>query len=224
MLLQGYTTAAESAVHAWVLCSVSNWQPSCGRLHVQSLFGPMIYMVYTRYIPVILQVQTATWPVLKIPIKFEVGTCLSYDLDCHTTDIYQSYTVIYLSYDKYIVHIIYVSGGIELMWVSLSFVAGFRQALPDPTQQDMPDDHRQDPDDAAGFELPDQHDQQELIDAFMAGMCKESQHACRCQRQQQSQGKGWYARTCCIGNLLGMDNRAIAAKKRDWYPCHMTWL
>jgi hypothetical protein len=65
----------------------------------------------------------------------------------------------------------------------LSFVAGFRgqhQALPDPTPQDMPDDHRRDPDDAADFELPDQHDQQELIDAFMAGMCKESQHACRC--------------------------------------------
>jgi hypothetical protein len=41
----------------------------------------------------------------------------------------------------------------------------------------MPDDHRPDPDDAADFELPDQ---QELIDAFMAGLCEESQHACRC--------------------------------------------
>jgi hypothetical protein len=41
----------------------------------------------------------------------------------------------------------------------------------------MPDDHRPDPDDAADFELPDQ---QELIDAFMTGMCKESGYACRC--------------------------------------------
>jgi hypothetical protein len=41
----------------------------------------------------------------------------------------------------------------------------------------MPDDHRRDPDDAADFKLPDQ---QELIDALMAGMCKESQHACSC--------------------------------------------
>jgi hypothetical protein len=62
----------------------------------------------------------------------------------------------------------------------LSFVAGLRglhQTLPDPTPQDMPDDHRQDPDDAADFELPDQ---QELINAFIHGLCKESQHACRC--------------------------------------------
>ena len=58
----------------------------------------------------------------------------------------------------------------------MSFVAGFRgrhQALPDPIPQDMPDDHRQDPDNAADFELPDH---QELIDAFMAGLSKESQH------------------------------------------------
>jgi hypothetical protein len=63
--------------------------------------------------------------------------------------------------------------------VSLSFDAVFRerhQALPNPTPQDMPDDHRPDPDDAADFELPDQ---QELIDAFMAGLCKESHHDCR---------------------------------------------
>ncbi len=62
----------------------------------------------------------------------------------------------------------------------MSFVAGFRgwhQARPDPVPQDMPDDHRPDPDDAAGFELPDQP---ELIDAFMAGMCKESEQACSC--------------------------------------------
>ncbi len=61
----------------------------------------------------------------------------------------------------------------------MSFVAGFRgrhQARPDPVPQDMPDDHRPDPDDAADFKLPDQ---QELIDAFMAGMCKESEQACR---------------------------------------------
>ena len=61
----------------------------------------------------------------------------------------------------------------------MSFVAGCRgrhQALPDPIPQDMPDDHRQDPDNAADFELPDH---QELIDAFMAGLSKESQHDCR---------------------------------------------
>ncbi len=62
----------------------------------------------------------------------------------------------------------------------MSFVAGFRgrhQTRPDPSPQDMLDDHSRDPDDAADFELPDQ---QELIDTFMAGMCKESQHACPC--------------------------------------------
>jgi hypothetical protein len=61
----------------------------------------------------------------------------------------------------------------------LSFVAGFRgrhQARLDPVPQDMPDDHRPDPDDAADFELPDQ---QELIDSFMAGLYKERQHDCR---------------------------------------------
>ncbi len=55
-----------------------------------------------------------------------------------------------------------------------AFVDGIR---PCPTPTHMPDVHRQDPDDAADLELPDQHDQQELIDAFMAGMCKESQQA-----------------------------------------------
>jgi hypothetical protein len=40
----------------------------------------------------------------------------------------------------------------------------------------MPDDHLPDPDDVADFELPDQ---QGLIDAFMAGLYKESQHDCR---------------------------------------------
>jgi hypothetical protein len=37
----------------------------------------------------------------------------------------------------------------------------------------MPDDHLPDPDDTADFELPDQ---QTLIDAFTAGLSKESQH------------------------------------------------
>jgi hypothetical protein len=62
----------------------------------------------------------------------------------------------------------------------LSFVAGFHgqhQARPGPTPQDTPDDHHRDPDDAADFELSDE---QELIDVFMAGLCKESQHACPC--------------------------------------------
>ena len=60
-----------------------------------------------------------------------------------------------------------------------AFVTSFVDdiSLPDPTPQDMPDDHCPDPDDTAVVELSDQ---QELINAFMAGMCKESQHACRC--------------------------------------------
>jgi hypothetical protein len=55
-------------------------------------------------------------------------------------------------------------------------LAGFRaqiQARADPPQRDMPDDHLPDPDDTADFELPDQ---QTLIDAFTAGLSKESQH------------------------------------------------
>ena len=74
----------------------------------------------------------------------------------------------YMSYDRYMSYI----------FLSLSIVPGFRgwhQAQPVPTPPDMPDDHGPDPDDAADFELPDQ---QELIDAFMAGLCKESQHDC----------------------------------------------
>jgi hypothetical protein len=55
-------------------------------------------------------------------------------------------------------------------------LAGFRaqiQARAVPPQRDMPDDHLPDPDDTADFELPDQ---QTLIDAFTAGLSKESQH------------------------------------------------
>ncbi len=55
-------------------------------------------------------------------------------------------------------------------------LAGFRariQASADPPQRDMPDDHLPDPDDTANFEL---HGQQTLIDAFTAGLSKESQH------------------------------------------------
>ena len=59
---------------------------------------------------------------------------------------------------------------------SYGHLAGFRariQARADPPQRDMPDDHLPDPDDTADFELPDQ---QTLIDAFTAGLSKESQH------------------------------------------------
>ena len=55
-------------------------------------------------------------------------------------------------------------------------MVGFRaqiQARAVPPQRDMPDDHLPDPDDTADFELPDQ---QTLIDAFTAGLSKESQH------------------------------------------------
>ncbi len=47
------------------------------------------------------------------------------------------------------------------------------QAFVHGSATDMPDDHPQDPDDTADFKLPDQ---QVLIDAFTAGLCKESQH------------------------------------------------
>jgi hypothetical protein len=57
--------------------------------------------------------------------------------------------------------------------LSLSGFRALLQARADPPQQDMPDDHLPDPDDNADFELPDQ---QALIDAFTAGLCKESQH------------------------------------------------
>ena len=53
---------------------------------------------------------------------------------------------------------------------SLCHMAGFRaqlQAHPDLPPRDMPDDHGQDPDNTADFELPDQ---QALIDAFTAGL------------------------------------------------------
>jgi hypothetical protein len=53
-------------------------------------------------------------------------------------------------------------------------MAGFHarlQASPDSPQRDMPDDYRLDPDESADFEMPDQ---QALIDAFTAGLCKES--------------------------------------------------
>ena len=55
-------------------------------------------------------------------------------------------------------------------------LAGFRariKARADPPQRDMPDNHLPDPDDTADFELPDQ---QTLIDAFTAGLSKESEH------------------------------------------------
>ena len=98
-----------------------------------------------------------------------------------------------------------------------AFVTSFVDdiSLPDPTPQDMPDDHCPDPDDAADFELSDQ---QELINAFMAGMCKESQHACSCldvflfrDNNKVRERVLHNTRTFCIG----MDSRAIAAKK--WY-------
>ena len=78
-------------------------------------------------------------------------------------------TLLYLSYDSYIL----------LIFLNLCCVAGFRgqqHAQPHPTPPDMPDYHGPDPDDAADMELPDQQD---LIHAFMAGLCKESEHDCR---------------------------------------------
>ena len=67
-----------------------------------------------------------------------------------------------------------------VIFLNLCCVAGFRgqqHAQPHPTPPDMPDYHGPDPDDAADMELPDQLD---LIHAFMAGLCKKSQHDCCC--------------------------------------------
>ena len=54
--------------------------------------------------------------------------------------------------------------------------AGFRgqhHSCPDPGPQDILDDVLPDPDDLADFELPDQ---QAMIDAFLAGLSKESDY------------------------------------------------
>jgi hypothetical protein len=56
---------------------------------------------------------------------------------------------------------------------------GFRgqhHSRPDPVPHDIPDDVLPDPDDLADFELPDQ---QALINAFLDGLYKESDHEFR---------------------------------------------
>ena len=66
-----------------------------------------------------------------------------------------------------------------LICLTLSVVAGFRgqhHAQAHPSPPDMPAYHGPDPDDAVDLELPDQQD---LIQAFMAGLCKESEYDCR---------------------------------------------
>ncbi len=55
--------------------------------HVSSKFKPaaaVIYQVYTMYIIGPNSNVTCT----ELTHTFEVGICLSYDLDCHMTDIY----------------------------------------------------------------------------------------------------------------------------------------
>ena len=59
---------------------------------------------------------------------------------------------------------------------SFSGFCGQHHNRPDPVPQDIPDDVRPDPDDLADFELPDP---QALIDAFLDGLCKESDHEFR---------------------------------------------
>ena len=59
---------------------------------------------------------------------------------------------------------------------SFSGFRGQHHSRPDPVPQDIPDDVLPDPYDLADFELPDQ---QALIDAFLDGMCKESDHEFR---------------------------------------------
>ena len=60
--------------------------------------------------------------------------------------------------------------------LSFSGFRGQHHNRPDPVPQDIPDDVRPDPDDLADFELPDP---QALIDAFLDGLCKESDHEFR---------------------------------------------
>ena len=59
---------------------------------------------------------------------------------------------------------------------SFSGFRGQHRSRSDPVPQDIPDDVLPDPDDLADFELPDQ---QALIDAFLEGLCKESDHEFR---------------------------------------------
>ncbi len=54
---------------------------------------------------------------------------------------------------------------------SFSGFRGQHHSRPDPVPQDIPDDVLPDPDELADFELLDQ---QALIDAFLDGLCKES--------------------------------------------------
>ena len=59
---------------------------------------------------------------------------------------------------------------------SFSGFRGQHHSRPDPVPQDILDDVLPDPDDLADFDLPDQ---QALIDAFLDGLCKESDHEFR---------------------------------------------
>ena len=59
---------------------------------------------------------------------------------------------------------------------SFSGFRGQHHNRPDPVPQDIPDDVLPDPDDLADFELPDP---QALIDAFLDGLCKESDNEFR---------------------------------------------
>ena len=88
-------------------------------------------------------------------------------------------------YVRYILYIViwqvyawYITG-IYLIYIPLIYsFSGFRgqhHSRPDPVPQKIPD-VLPDPDDLADFELPDQ---QALIDAFLDGLCKESDHEFR---------------------------------------------
>ncbi len=59
---------------------------------------------------------------------------------------------------------------------SFSGFRGQHHSRPNPVPQDIPDDALSDPDDLADFELPDQ---QALSEAFLDGLCKESDHEFR---------------------------------------------
>ena len=72
---------------------------------------------------------------------------------------------------KYAIYLVYTTNIFGIC--SLSGFSGQHHSRPDSAAQDIyPDNDRLDPNDLQDFELPDQ---QTLIDAFLRGLCKESE-------------------------------------------------
>jgi hypothetical protein len=114
-------------------------------------------MAYIRYIPHIYYSSIVyircILGILHIHVHMELFICQR----CHILGIFMVYTTY--------IYGIYAFSGFR----------GQHHSRPDPVPQDIPDDVP-DPHDLADFELPDQ---QALIDAFLDGLCKESDHEFR---------------------------------------------